>query len=390
MPVINRIAEWLDELVAWRRDLHAHPELAFEEVRTAAFVADRLRAFGVDEVHTGIATTGVVGVLRQGSGRRSVALRCDMDALPIEERTGLAYASRVPGKMHACGHDGHTVMLLGAARYLAATRRFDGTIYLIFQPAEEGRGGGKRMLEEGLFERFPADAVYGLHNWPSLPVGSFAMSVGPAMAAADQLTIRLTGRGCHAAMPHLGRDPIAGAAQLVQALNTLLGREIDPLDQAVVSITKIAAGETFNVVPETAELLGTVRTFRAATRDLIERRIGEVVAGIAAATGLHAELDYRRGYPPTINHAREARIGADVAAEVAGATQVDRAAPPSMGAEDFAFMLEERPGAYIRLGNGSDADGRLLHSPHYDFNDAALPFGISYWVRLAERSLPLS
>lgn len=388
MPVIDRIAEWQDELTAWRRDLHAHPELAFEEVRTAAFVAEKLRAFGVDEVHTGIAGTGVVGVLRSGGGSRSVGLRCDMDALPIEERTGVAHASRLPGKMHACGHDGHTTMLLGAARYLAETRQFDGAVYLIFQPAEEGRGGGKRMIEEGLFERFPADAVYGLHNWPSLPVGSFAMSPGPAMAAADQLTIRLTGRGCHAAMPHLGRDPILGAALIVQALNALVGREVDPVDQAVVSITKVAAGDTFNVVPETALLLGTVRTFRTATRELLERRIGEVVAGIAAATGLAGSLHYHRGYPPTVNHAREAAIGADAAAEVAGEAQVDRAAPPSMGAEDFAFMLEERPGAYIRMGNGSDADGRVLHSPHYDFNDAALPFGISYWVRLAERCLP--
>jgi hippurate hydrolase len=355
MAVINRIAEWQEELTAWRRDLHAHPELAFEEVRTAAFVAEKLRAFGVDEVHTGIAGTGVVGVLRSGGGSRSVALRCDMDALPIAERTGAAHASRIPGKMHACGHDGHTTMLLGAARYLAETRRFDGTVYLIFQPAEEGRGGSKRMIEEGLFERFPADAVYGLHNWPSLPVGAFAMSPGPAMAAA---------------------------------LNALVGREVDPVDQAVVSITKVAAGDTFNVVPEEAVLLGTVRTFRAATRDRLESRIGEVVAGIATATGLAEEVHYHRGYPPTINHAREAAIGAEVAAEIAGEAQVDRAAPPSMGAEDFAFMLEERPGAYIRMGNGSDADGRVLHSPHYDFNDAALPFGISYWVRLAERCLP--
>jgi hippurate hydrolase len=388
MAVINRIAEWQEELTAWRRDLHAHPELAFEEVRTAAFVAEKLRAFGVDEVHTGIAGTGVVGVLRSGGGSRSVALRCDMDALPIAERTGAAHASRIPGKMHACGHDGHTTMLLGAARYLAETRRFDGTVYLIFQPAEEGRGGSKRMIEEGLFERFPADAVYGLHNWPSLPVGAFAMSPGPAMAAADQITIRLTGRGCHAAMPHLGRDPIVGAALVIQALNALVGREVDPVDQALVSITKVAAGDTFNVVPEEAVLLGTVRTFRAATRDRLESRIGEVVAGIATATGLAEEVHYHRGYPPTINHAREAAIGAEVAAEIAGEAQVDRAAPPSMGAEDFAFMLEERPGAYIRMGNGSDADGRVLHSPHYDFNDAALPFGISYWVRLAERCLP--
>ena len=376
MPVINRIAEWQDELTAWRRDLHAHPELAFEEVRTSAFVAEKLRAFGVDEVHTGIAGTGVVGVLRNGGGARSVALRCDMDALPIEELTGLPHASRVPGKMHACGHDGHTAMLLGAARYLAETRRFDGTVYLIFQPAEEGRGGGKRMIEEGLFERFPADAVYGLHNWPSLPVGSFAISPGPAMAAADQLTIRLTGRGCHAAMPHLGRDPIIGAALLVQALNALVGREVDPVDQAVVSITKVAAGDTFNVVPETAVLLGTVRTFRAATRDLLERRIGEVVAGVAAAAGLTGDLRYHRGYPPTVNDPAATAHMTDAMRELLGE---DRVAESEliMGAEDFSYMAQAAPGCFLRLGvhNPSWREYYPVHRADFRLDEDALPIG---------------
>ena len=387
MPVINRIAEWQDELTAWRRHLHAHPELGFEEVETSAFVADKLKSFGVDEVHRGLARTGVVGVIRNGSGKGSIALRADMDALPIQERTGLAHASTRPGRMHACGHDGHTTMLLGAARYLAETRRFDGTVYLVFQPAEEGHGGGRSMVEEGLFERFPAQEIYGLHNWPQLPVGSFAMCDGPAMAAADQFSIELTGTGCHAAMPHLGRDPIVAASLIVQAACSIVARQVDPLDNAVVSITRIQGGDTYNVVPETVSMLGTVRTFRTSTQDFIERRLGEIVAGIAAAQGLEGKLVYRRGYPPTVNRRREAALGADAAAEIAGEAQVERAPSPSMGAEDFAYMLQRRPGAYIWMGNGGGAEGRVLHSPLYDFNDEALPWGVSWWARLVERRL---
>ena len=388
MPVINRIAEWQDELTAWRRHLHAHPELGFQEFETSAFVAEKLRGFGIDEVHLGLAGTGVVGVIRNGQGGGSIALRADMDALPIEERTGLPHASTRSGRMHACGHDGHTTMLLGAARYLAETRNFAGTVYLVFQPAEEGHGGGRRMVEEGLFERFPADAIYGLHNWPQLPVGSFAMCAGPAMAAADQFSIELTGTGCHAAMPHLGRDPIVAASLIVQAACAIVARQVDPLDNAVVSITKIQGGDTYNVVPERVTMLGTARSFRAATQDFIERRLGEIVAGIAAAQGLEGQLTYRRGYPPTLNHAQQAGFGADAAAEIAGDRRVDRAPAPSMGAEDFSFMLQRRPGACIWMGNGGAEEARVLHSPYYDFNDEALPWGVSWWARLVERRLP--
>ncbi len=388
MPVLNRVAEYVEELVAWRRDLHAHPELAYEERRTAAFVAERLRSFGVDEVHTGIGGTGVVGVLRAGSGRGSIALRADMDALPIQEETGVAWASRNAGKMHACGHDGHTTMLLGAARYLAETRRFDGTVYLIFQPAEEGLSGARAMLEDGLFERFPADRVFGMHNWPWLEPGVFAVHDGAAMAASDEFRIRLEGRGCHAAMPHLGRDPIIAGCALVQALQSLVARETDPLEALVLSVTCFHAGDAYNVVPQTAELVGTVRTFRADLRDRAEARLREIARGVGASFGLAIEVDYRRGYPATVNTSGEAERCAAVAAEIAGEEAVRRDERPSMGSEDFAFMLERRPGAYVWLGQGGAAEGRILHSPFYDFNDEILPHGVSYWARLVERLLP--
>jgi hippurate hydrolase len=390
MPIVNRVAEFQDDLVQWRRHLHERPELAYQEVETARFVAEKLRGFGLDEVATGIARTGVVGVIRgsRGGSGRAIALRADMDALPIHEATGLPHASKNPGRMHACGHDGHTTMLLGAARYLAETRNFDGTVYLIFQPAEEGFAGGRMMLEEGLLERFPAEQVFGMHNWPSLPVGSFAMCDGPAMAAADQFEIVVTGTGCHAAMPHAGRDPIVAGSLIVQALQTLVARQVDPLDQAVISVTRFVGGDAFNVVPERVELWGTVRTYSSDTQAFIRRRMGEVVQGIATAQGLAATLDYRVGYPATINAATEARLGADVAAEIVGEERVDRAPKPSMGAEDFAFLLKERPGSYVWLGNGGAEEGRILHSPHYDFNDSALPYGVSYWARLVERLLP--
>lgn len=388
MAVINRVAEFQEDLAAWRRHLHQNPELGFEEHQTSAFVAGKLEEFGVDEIHTGIAGTGVVGVIRAGSGKGSIGIRADMDALPIEERSGKEWASKVPGKMHACGHDGHTTMLLGAARYLAETRNFDGTVYLFFQPAEEGLGGARVMVEEGLFERFPAEKVFGLHNWPTLPVGSFAMCTGPAMAAADKFVIGLKGAGCHAAMPHLGRDPIIGASLIVQALQSIVSRQVDPLDNAVISVTRISGGDTFNVVPERVEMIGTVRTYRPETQAFIRQRMQQVAEGIAAAQGLEASFEWRSGYPATVNAEREAALGADIAAEIAGADKVDRAPQPVMGAEDFSYMLLQRPGSYIWMGNGGAEDGRSLHSPYYDFNDEALPYGVSWFSRLAERLLP--
>jgi hippurate hydrolase len=388
MPVINRVAEWQDELAGWRRSLHERPELGFEEVETSRFVAERLREFGVDEVHTGLAKTGVVGVVRGRGAGGSIGLRADMDALPMAEETGRPWASRTQGKMHACGHDGHTTMLLGAARYLAETRNFDGTVYLIFQPAEEGGGGARVMLNEGLFERFPADQVYGLHNWPWLPTGSFAMRTGPAMAAADHFDIEIIGQGCHAAMPHSGRDPIVTATTLVQVFQSIASREVDPVDQAVISVTKIAGGSTHNVVPERVTMMGTVRTFKPATQDFLERRLGEAARGVAAAHGLEARLNYHRGYPATVNSAREATLAADAAAEIVGEARVTRDPAPAMGAEDFAYMLEKRPGSYIWMGVGGNGNDAPLHSPHYDFNDEALSVGVSYWVRLVERLLP--
>ena len=389
MPIVNRIAEYQDELTAWRRHLHERPELGFEEHETAAFVAEKLRAFGCDEVHTGFARTGVVAVIRGGSGGRTIGLRADMDALPIEEASGAAWTSRHPGRMHACGHDGHTTMLLGAARYLAETRNFDGTAYLIFQPAEEGGGGGRTMVEDGLFERFPAEQVFGLHNWPYAPLGTFAMCTGPAMAASDELTITIQGVGCHAAWPQNGRDPIVAASHVIQAIQSVVAREVDPLDNAVISITRVQGGDAYNVVPERVELWGTIRTFREATRTRLIRRIEEVVQGVGLAQGITGSVKVSAGYPATINTAREAQLGADAAAEIVGDAKVDRAPEPCMGSEDFAFMLNRRPGSYIWMGTGSDArPSHQLHSPHYDFNDDAIPLGVSYWVRLVERLLP--
>jgi amidohydrolase len=388
MAIINRIGDLVDEMTAWRRDLHAHPELGFEETRTAAFVADQLTSFGLDEVHTGIARTGVVGVLRAGAGAGSIGLRADMDALPIQETTGRPYASKVAGKMHACGHDGHTTMLLGAARYLAETRNFDGTVYFIFQPAEELEGGGRVMVEEGLFERFPTPRVFGLHNWPRAPLGSFGMRPGPIMAAADRVEIKVTGQGGHGAMPHLCRDPLVAAAQIVVALQTVVARNVDPVAQGVVSITQCHGGDADNVIPQEVTLRGTCRSFAPEVRDLLERRIDEVAPGIAAAHQVTASVTYMRGYPATVNSEAEAELAADAAADVTGEDRVDRAVAPVMGAEDFAYMLEQKPGAYIFMGGGGDDDAPMLHSPDYDFNDEALPYGASYWARLVERLLP--
>lgn len=387
MAVINRIAEFHDDMVGWRRYLHAHPEMGFEEHVTSAFVAERLRDFGVDEVHTGVARTGVVAVVRgRGPGRR-VGLRCDMDALPLTEQTGLPYASTMPGRMHACGHDGHTTMLLGAARYLAETRAFDGEVVLIFQPAEEGFGGGRVMVEEGLFDRFPVDAVFGLHNWPGAAVGTFAICKGPIMAATDTFTVTFKGQGGHAALPHTTSDPVVAASAAIQTLQGIVSRNVPPKEAAVVSVTRVSGGDAYNITPEAVELWGTVRTYTPEMRKLCQDRLGAICTGTAMVHGCHAAIDYRRGYPPTVNTDDETDFAANVAAEVVGESRINRNATPSMGGEDFAYMLEQRPGAYILMGNGPGDRGRVLHSPNYDFNDDALGVGVSYWVRLAERFL---
>ena len=385
MPVINRVADFAPELVEWRRDFHAHPELLYDVERTAARVADLLRAFGVDEVVTGIGRTGVVGVIRGAKGEGpAIGLRADMDALPITERTGKPYASTVPGKMHACGHDGHTTMLLGAARYLAETRNFSGTAVLIFQPAEEGGAGGRAMLEDGLMERFGIEEVYGLHNMPGLPVGHFAIRPGGIMAATDEFTITLEGRGGHAAMPHLAADPVVAAAQLILALQTVVSRNVDPMRSAVLSVTMLQAGDAFNVIPRSVRLTGTVRTLGETERAFIEERMRTITSQLAAAFGVSADIAYRRGYPVTVNTPDQTAFAARVARDVAGAAQVNDAVDGTMGGEDFAYMLEARPGAYIFLGNGPTAN---LHADTYDFSDEALPLGVSYWSRLVELAL---
>ena len=389
MPIINRIGEFHDELTAWRRELHMYPETAFEEKRTAAFVAGKLGGFGVDEIHTGIAGTGVVAVLRAGDGGRSVALRADMDALDIEEENTFPHRSRNPGKMHACGHDGHTTMLLGAARYLAETRNFDGTVYFVFQPAEENEGGARAMVEEGLFERFPADAVYAMHNSPGLPVGRFTARSGPAMAGFDIFEIAIDGYGTHAARPHQGIDPIVVQAQIVTALQTIASRAVDPIDSVVLSVTQVHGGETWNVIPEHVVLRGTVRAFRPEVQDLTEARIRAVCEGVAAAFGASVAVRYERRYPPVVNDEHHVGSAAAVAEEVFGPGNVRTDAPPGMGSEDFSFMLNERPGAYVRIGNGAagETGGVVVHNPHYDFNDEALTWGASYWSRLVETVL---
>jgi hippurate hydrolase len=386
MPIPAAIHDLVPDARDWRRDLHANPEILYDLPRTARFVAERLREFGCDEVRTGIGRSGVVGVIRgrKGDSRRAIGLRADMDALPIEETTNLPYRSRVPGKMHACGHDGHTAMLLGAARYLAAARNFSGAAIVIFQPAEEGGAGARAMIDDGLMEDFAIEEVYAMHNGPTLPVGAFAIRKGPLMAAADFFTIRLEGKGGHAAYPHHCLDTIVAGAQIVTALQTIVSRNVDPLDSCVVSIARFTAGSTNNVLPQTAELGGTTRTLQTATRDLAERRIREIVAGIAAASGIGASVDYVRNYPATINHPAQTDFAVSVARQVAGADRVMTEAPPVMGAEDFSFMLEARPGAFIWIGNGDSAG---LHNPGYDFNDAALPYGIAYFAGIVETAL---
>ena len=377
-------------IAALRKDLHAHPELAFAERRTAAVVTAHLEKLGI-EVHSGLASTGVVARISAGSSRRAIGLRADMDALPLAELNDFAHRSTHEGCMHACGHDGHTAMLLGAAEALAAMRdqaAFDGTVYLIFQPAEEHEGGARVMVEDGLFERFPMDAVFGLHNWPGLPAGSLAVAEGPVMAGADRFEIAITGRGVHAAMPHLGSDSVLAGAALVQALQALVSRATDPLEPAVVSVTRFHAGHADNILPETATLGGTVRTFKPTLQTAIESGMQRICRSIELAHGVEVRLDFARGYPPTVNAADAAALCGEVAAEVAINGQVFRNLPPSMGAEDFAYLSAMAPGCYVWLGNGPGEGGCMLHSPHYDFNDAVIPTGIRYWLRLVEKALP--
>ena len=386
MPVINRVADLHSDIAAWRRDLHAHPELLFDVQRTAGTVAEKLEAFGCDEVVTGLGRTGVVGIIhgRKSSSGKTIGLRADMDALPIEEANNLPYKSTVPGKMHACGHDGHTAMLLGAARYLTETRNFAGTAVVIFQPAEEGGGGGREMVDDGLMDRFGIREVYGMHNYPGMPVGSFGIRPGPMMAAADALTIDIEGVGAHAARPHLGVDTVLVGAQIINAIQSVVARNVDPLKSAVVSICMFRAGNADNVIPQTVQLRGTARSLAADVRDLLEKRLHVVVESTAAAHGAKAKLTYKRGYPVLVNHEDQTEFAASIASQIAGPDKVDTSLPPMMGAEDFSYMLNARPGAFIWIGNGDSAG---LHHPSYNFNDEAIPFGTSYWVRLVETAL---
>ena len=388
MPIVNRVADLQPDIQAWRREIHQHPELLYDTHWTSAFVADKLREFGCDEVATGLGRTGVVGVIKgrkpAGTGEvKVIGLRADMDALPIEEATGLPYASQTPGKMHACGHDGHTAMLLGAARYLAETRNFAGDAVVIFQPAEEGGAGAAAMIKDGLMDRFRIDQVYGMHNGPGIPVGSFAIRPGPMMAATDAIDISIEGHGGHAARPHKCIDSVLVGAQLINALQSIVSRSVDPLESAVISMCEFHAGNARNVIPQTALLRGTVRTLTNEVRELVEKRVGEVVGGVAQITGARINLTYERGYPVTVNHAAQTDIATRVAKEIAGDTNVEEM-PPMMGAEDFSYMLEARPGAFIFCGNGNSAG---LHHPAYNFNDEAILYGTSYWIKLVENTM---
>jgi hippurate hydrolase len=387
MPVINRIAEFHAEMTGWRQDLHRHPEIGFDEHRTSALVAERLRAFGCDAVATGLARTGVVGVIRGKPGPRAVGLRADMDALPIHEQTGLPYASQTPGIMHACGHDGHTAMLLGAARYLAETRAFSGTVYVIFQPAEENLAGGQVMVREGLFERFPMDMVFGLHNWPQLPEGTFAWRHGPIMAACSEIEITVTGRGGHAALPHAAIDPVLVAAHIVTGLQSIVARNIEPAEAGVVTIGSIVGGSTFNVIPETVRMLGTSRWFTPEVGDRLEEGVRRIATGIAASFAAHADVRYERSYIATVNDPDATDLTVRAAEAVAGQARVHQMAKPTMGGEDFSFMLAAKQGSYIMLGGQRAPGEAMVHHPKYDFNDAILPVGASYWATLAEQVL---
>ncbi|MDD2920008.1 M20 aminoacylase family protein [Rhodoferax sp.] len=390
MNLIDSIVSQAAAVAELRRDLHAHPELCFNEFRTADVVAAKLTEWGIP-IHRGLGTTGVVGIVKAGTSNRAIGLRADMDALPMQEANTFAHASTERGKMHACGHDGHTAMLLAAAQYLATQRNFDGTVYLIFQPAEEGGGGAREMIQDGLFEKFPMDAVFGMHNWPGMVLGQFAVSSGPVMASSNEFKITLHGKGGHAAMPHNALDPVPVACQLVQSFQTIISRNLKPIDAGVISVTMIHAGEATNVIPNSCELQGTVRTFSLAVLDQIEQRMRVMTEHLCAASCLRADIEFRRNYPPTINSAAEADFARQVMTDIVGADQV-LAQEPTMGAEDFSFMLQAKPGCYVFIGNG-DGDHRalghgggpcMLHNPSYDFNDGLLPLGATYWVRLAE------
>jgi amidohydrolase len=385
MPVINRIAGFAEDMKTWRRYLHQHPELALDCDLTAAFVVERLKEFGITEIHTGIAKTGVVAIIEGKGAGPTIGLRADMDALPLDEITGADWASTVPGKMHACGHDGHTTMLLGAARYLAETRNFAGRVALIFQPAEEIIGGGRIMVEEGMMDRFGIEEVYGIHNAPGFPAGAFLMAEGPMMAAVDTFWIDIQGKGGHGAMPHQCADPVMTAVSIAQALQTIVSRNVDALDQLVISITQIHSGSATNIIPDTAQVVGTIRTFKPEVRDLAERRFGEIVEGHKTAFGMDVKLTYERGYPPTVNHPDQTAFAAGVARAVVGPDRVDDKARPIMAAEDFSYMLEARPGAYLFLGQGDTA---VCHHPAYDFNDEIAPVGASFFARLIETRCP--
>jgi amidohydrolase len=375
-------------LTEWRQDFHAHPELAFEEERTAGLVAERLESFGV-EVFSGIAKTGVVGKLTAGTGNSAIALRADMDALPMKEDNNFDYASNTPGKMHGCGHDGHTTMLLGAAKYLAETKGFDGTVYFIFQPAEEAEGGAEVMVREGLFEKFPVEAVYGMHNWPGMPAGEFAIASGPMMAAFDVFDLVIRGQGSHGAMPHQGVDSIVVASQVVSALQSITSRNTDPIDSLVVSVTQIHGGDAYNIIPDEVTLRGTVRSFREEVRDAVEPAMKRIADGVCAAYGATAELHYENRYPATVNSVDETELAAEAAKKLVGTEGVNRSPVPSMGSEDFAYMLLEKPGCYVWVGNGAGEGGCMLHNPGYDFNDEIIPLGASYWATLVEQVLPV-
>ncbi|MEL0322909.1 MAG: M20 aminoacylase family protein [Rhodospirillales bacterium] len=390
MPIINRIAELKEEMTEWRREMHMHPETAFEEEWTSAFILRRLETFGMDEIHTGIAKTGIVAVLKGQEEGPAIGLRADFDALDILELNDVSYKSKIPGKMHACGHDGHTAMLLGAAKYMAETRNFRGTVYFIFQPAEENEGGGRVMVEDGLFDRFPMKAVYGMHNSPGVPIGHITMGSGPMMAGYDIFEIIIDGYGTHAARPHQGVDPVIIQAQIVMALQTIASRQTDALDSVVLSVTQVHGGDTWNVIPQQVILRGTVRCFSPQVQDLVEDKMRKQCAAIAQAFDANVTVNYERRYPPTINDPEQTKFCAEVACDLAGPDNVNTNARPVMGSEDFSFMLQEKPGCYIRMGNGGPGEfgSVVVHNPRYDFNDDALPWGASYWAQLVEKALP--
>ena len=388
MGLVKEVSSYLSDLKEWRHSIHCNPETAFKEFQTAAFVEKKLVSFGLDEVHTCIAKTGIVGVIKGNKpGEGAIGLRADLDALDIEEKNEFSYASKNHGKMHACGHDGHTTMLLGAAKYLAANKDFSGTVYVIFQPAEENEGGGRTMVEEGLFDKFPMDRVYGMHNWPGLAAGTFSVRIGPVMAAADRFDLIVKGKGGHAAMPHLTHDPLITATQIVNGLQQLHSRRMNPLDQSVLSITQIHAGEAYNVIPDEAVIRASVRTFSKDVKQMIIAGIHQIAKGITSGNNCTYELNYRDGYPPTVNTSDAAEISARAATNTVGKDKVLREYPPSLASEDFSFMLQEKPGCYVWLGNGPGEGGCMLHNPHYDFNDDVLQTGVSYWINLVKEEL---